>query len=41
MKWARPAPLVIGWKINRIKYRAIPFYADGKPGVANPPSAFI
>jgi hypothetical protein len=24
-------PTIIGWKIDRIKYRAIPFMSDGRP----------
>jgi hypothetical protein len=28
------APQIIGWKVDRERYRAVPFYSDGKPGPA-------
>jgi hypothetical protein len=28
------APLITAWKIDRERYRAVPFYSDGKPGPA-------
>jgi hypothetical protein len=28
------APPITAWKIDRERYRAVPFYADGKPGPA-------
>jgi hypothetical protein len=26
--------VIIGWKVDRKTYRAVPFYSDGKPGPA-------
>jgi hypothetical protein len=26
------APPITAWKIDRERYRAVPFYSDGKPG---------
>jgi hypothetical protein len=28
------APPITAWKIDRERYRAVPFYSDGKPGPA-------
>jgi hypothetical protein len=30
----KPAPPITAWKIDRERYRAVPFYSDGKPGPA-------
>lgn len=32
LEGTKAAPSIVGWKLDRIKYRAIPFCADGKPG---------
>jgi hypothetical protein len=31
---ALSGPPVTAWKIDRERYRAVPFYSDGKPGPA-------
>jgi hypothetical protein len=32
--WPLAAAQITAWKIDRARYRAVPFYSDGKPGPA-------